>query len=251
MPASNLFSVQAAMQALAAEDALFLDTRYDLTDAEFGPRAFADARIPGAMFFNQGTDLVGPCTGFNGRHPLPARADFILLLEHLGLQPEQQLIVYDDSGGQFATRLWWMLRWAGFERVAVLDGGWQAWQQAQAPIDRQPADAHRVAQALADLSKGGDGTQQSGTTQQSAITQQLGTTQQSGTMQQGGLPVCTREQILAHYEVGASPLCIIDARSAERYRGEVEPLDPVAGHIPGALNRSEERRVGKERRAAR
>src|SRR5690625_2568396 len=255
MPASNLFSVQAAMQALAAEDALFLDTRYDLTDAEFGPRAFADARIPGAMFFNQGTDLVGPCTGFNGRHPLPARADFILLLEHLGLQPEQQLIVYDDSGGQFATRLWWMLRWAGFERVAVLDGGWQAWQQAQAPIDRQPADAHRVAQALADLSKSGEGTQQSaaaqqsvitqqsvaekqsGTTQQSAITRQLGTTQQSATMQQGGLPLCTREQILAHYEVGASPLCIIDARSAERYRGEVEPLDPVAGHIPGALNR--------------
>src|SRR5690625_3868237 len=112
-----------------------------------------------------------------------------------------------------------MLRWAGFERVAVLDGGWQAWQQAQAPIDRQPADAHRVAQALADLSKGGEGTQQ------------------SATMQQGGLPLCTREQILAHYEVGASPLCIIDARSAERYRGEVEPLDPVAGHIPGALNR--------------
>src|SRR5690625_7800491 len=108
MPASNLFSVQAAMQALAAEDALFLDTRYDLTDAEFGPRAFAEARIPGAMFFNQGTGLVGPCTGFNGRHPLPAPADFLLLLEPLGLQPEQHLIVSGDCGGPLAAVLCWM-----------------------------------------------------------------------------------------------------------------------------------------------
>src|SRR5699024_2959424 len=158
--------------------------------------------------------MVGRSTGKNGRHPLPQLALFKQLLQQLHLTPEQQIIVYDASNGQFAARLWWMLRWAGLTKVALLDGGWQAWQAAGGPVDEGPANVNYV----------------------TAIAQQLGLTNVlADDAKQGHMPLQLRETILA--QLDAPELCIIDARTAERYRGEVEPLDPVAGHIPGAFNR--------------
>lgn len=214
MSQSYLYSVAQAQDHLTAKTAVFIDTRYDLFDVQSGPHLYAQGRIPGALFFDQSQVMVGACTGTNGRHPLPQLALFKQLLQQAGLSPEQQIILYDDSSGQSAARLWWMLRWAGYPHVALLDGGWQAWQAAQAPIDTQPVDVQRV----------------------SRLAQQLGlTTQIAEDADQGNMPLCQRETILA--QLNAPRLCIIDARAAERYRGEVEPLDPIAGHIPGALNR--------------
>lgn len=225
MSQSNLFSVAQAQSFLAANSAVFIDTRYDLMDAQVGPRLYEQSRIPNALFFDQSQVMVGACTGKNGRHPLPSLVLFKQLLQELQLQPEQQIIVYDANNGQFAARLWWMLRWAGFQRVALLDGGWQAWLAAGAPVDEEAADAHQV----------------------SAIAQRLGLTKATADdAEQGEMPLRRRETVLA--QLGTPGLCIIDARAAERYRGEVEPLDPVAGHIPGALNRPSSNNLGPDGR---
>ncbi|HLR82907.1 MAG TPA: sulfurtransferase [Paenalcaligenes sp.] len=214
MSQSMLFSVVQAQASLAADEAVFIDTRYDLTDPQVGVRAYEQGRIPGALFFDQSRVMVGRGTGQNGRHPLPQLALFQQLLQQLQLTPEQQIIVYDANNGQFAARLWWMLRWAGLPKVALLDGGWQAWQAAGAPVDQDAVDANFV----------------------TAIAQRLGLTDVlADDVEQGHMPLRQRKAILA--QLDAPELCIIDARTAERYRGEVEPLDPVAGHIPGALNR--------------
>lgn len=206
-----LFSVEQAVPQLDDDQQVFLDTRYDLQRPDYGLEQYAQARVPGAWYVNPGTDLVGACSGQNGRHPLPDPAQFMALLADLGLTRDKQYIIYDDSSGQFAARLWWMLRWVGYEQVALLDGGWQAWRAQGAPVSRAPADGLRVYQAWQKI--------------------------QGRTLEpvRAAMPTRSREQILA--DLDAPQLRIIDARAAERYRGEVEPLDPVAGHIPGAFNR--------------
>jgi len=217
MSTSYLFSVAQAMTALERGDTLFLDARYQLTDAQAGPAAFARGRIPGAWFFDQSRVLVGPCTGKNGRHPLPSLTRFRQLLDALEINADTPVVIYDDLQGQFAARLWWMLRWAGLKQVALLDGGWQAWVAAGGQVDTTKADADEVSRRYEQLP--------------TALTPE----QEQRFGQLGQMPLCDRETILA--QLGTGRLCIIDARAAERYRGEVEPMDPVAGHIPGALNR--------------
>lgn len=206
-----LLSVQAAAQWLEEPHTVVLDTRYDLHDAKRGLQQYERARVPGAWYVNLGADLVADCTGKNGRHPLPTLGRFAALLSALGLDKEKQYIIYDDNFGQFAARLWWMMRWAGYPRVALLDGGWQAWVQAEAAVDTAPADGLRVQRAWQQIKE------------------------QPVPSGAAAMPTQDRGALLAG--LGTSDLCIIDARAAERYRGEVEPLDPVAGHIPGARNR--------------
>src|SRR5918999_6553376 len=110
------------------------DCRHDLADYAAGRRAYAQSHIPGARFVHLDEDLSGPKTGLNGRHPLPHPATFALRLGALGIDSTKQVIAYDASGGCYAARLWWMLRWAGHTAVAVLDGGWQAWIEQQLPV---------------------------------------------------------------------------------------------------------------------
>src|SRR5436190_8793645 len=110
------------------------DCRHDLADYEAGRRAYAEGHIPGARFLHLDEDLSGPKTGLNGRHPLPHPATFALRLGALGIDNSKQVAAYDASGGPYAARLWWMLRWIGHTRVAVLDGGWQAWTTAGHPV---------------------------------------------------------------------------------------------------------------------
>lgn len=189
--------------AVAIDRCVVVDCRHDLVDPGSGPRAYAEGHIPGAFHLHQDTDLAGPKNGRNGRHPLPDPQALRSRLQALGLADDVQLVAYDAQGGQFAGRLWWLARWLGHDAVAVLDGGLQAWVQAGYPLQREAA-APRERGAL---------------TPRAPRVEPIGT-----------------EAIVAD-QAGPRRLLVIDARAAERYRGETEPFDPVAGHIPGALNR--------------
>jgi thiosulfate/3-mercaptopyruvate sulfurtransferase len=177
------------------------DCRHDLLDYEAGRSAYAKAHIPDARFLHLDEDLSGPKTGRNGRHPLPHPITFTLRLGALGIDNSRQIVAYDASGGYYAARLWWMLRWVGHARAAVLDGGWDAWTKSgYAVTDKLP-----VAQP---------------------------TTFNPNLQAQHAVDTGFVAARLPRQEI-----CLLDARSAERYRGENETLDPVGGHIPGAINR--------------
>lgn len=199
--ASTLCSVEALAKQLDDPNWIVCDCRHDLTDYDAGRRAYAESHIPGARFVHLDEDLSGPKMGTNGRHPLPHPQTFALRLGALGIDNGKQVVAYDASGGYYAARLWWMLRWLGHTRVAVLDGGWEAWTRggftvtAEAPLIKPSSFAARVA---------GD----------QAVSAVL---------------------IAAHLYDGK--ITVLDARSPDRFRGENETLDPVGGHIPGALNR--------------
>lgn len=181
---------------------LVLDCSFDLSDPAAGERACAQAHVPSAIYLHLDRDLCAPMTGRNGRHPLPTRADFARRIAAFGGGQATQFVCYDRSGGMYAARAWWMLRWAGHAAAAVLDGGWQAWCAAGGAVQSSPA----AARAAGDF----------------ALRDPLES-------------VLSFEQV--HALLGDAARCIVDARGADRFRGENETLDPVAGHIPGAVNR--------------
>lgn len=178
-----------------------IDCRFDLADPAAGRREWQAGHIPGAVYADLDTVLSGPVTVDSGRHPLPAVTQLTDWLSRHGVGPGTQVVAYDASGGAFAARCWWLLRWLGHEAVAVLDGGWSAWQAAGLPVSDAPVHPTArefVARPQADW-------------------------------------VVPHADVLA-ISNDTVPGCIVDARDPERYRGEVEPIDPVAGHVPGALN---------------
>ena len=183
-------------------DAFIVDCSHDLSNPQAGRDAYAAGHIPGAIFLHLDEDLSAQPTGRNGRHPLPDADAFARRLADLGLRQEQQVVAYDRSGGAFAARLWWMLRWLGHDAVAVLDGGWQAWMAAggardtSAPPQRARGNFQRRPALVATVSAHG---------------------------------------VLDNLQSGKH--LVVDARAPERYSGEIEDRDPVAGHIPGAKNR--------------
>jgi thiosulfate/3-mercaptopyruvate sulfurtransferase len=182
-------------------DWVVFDCRHDLAKPEAGAEAYRQAHLPGAHFAHTDRDLSGPKTGTNGRHPLPDRDRFRAFLADHGVSDSTQLIAYDASGGMYAARLWWLARWLGHERAAVLDGGLAAWTEAGYSLSSE------VPKALAG----------------------------SLATHEPLVPSVDVANVLAHLHDGERIL--IDARAGERYRGEIEPLDPRAGHIPGAVNR--------------
>ena len=193
-----------AADELAAilDDCVLVDCRHDLMDASAGPAAYAEGHLPRAWFMHQDSDLAGPKNGRNGRHPLPEPETMRRRLEAIGLSDDRQLVAYDAQGGMFAVRLWWLARWLGHRAVAVLDGGLPAWTKAGFPLTREPPPTPAPGRLSA------------------------------------------RPPLVASFDVDAvlsnlstGERLVVDARAPERYRGETEPLDPVAGHIPGAVNR--------------
>jgi thiosulfate/3-mercaptopyruvate sulfurtransferase len=176
------------------------DCRHDLTDTAAGRRAYSESHIHGAQFVHLDDDLSGPKTGANGRHPLPAPEKFCARLAALGMRKNMQVVAYDAAGGCYAARLWWMLRWVGHERCAVLDGGWGTWCATGLPVD-----AHLP-------------------------------TRQTGDFRGTARDICVDADFILS-RLGQARDVVIDARSADRFRGENETIDPVAGHIPGAFNR--------------
>lgn len=198
---STLVSVEELARHLNEPEWIVCDCRHDLANYESGRRAYDEAHIPGARFLHLDEDLSGPKTGANGRHPLPHPRTFALRLGALGIDDKKQIVAYDAAGGCYAARLWWMLRWIGHTRAAVLDGGWQAWCAAGLPVTTESPVPTATTYPL---------------------------------RHQPHLAVDSGF-VAAHL---ADPgVTIVDARAADRFRGENETLDPVAGHIPGAVNR--------------
>ncbi len=201
MTYTTLISADELLQHLGDPDWQIFDVRHDLFDQEAGIRAYRSGHIPGAQFAGIDTDLSGAKTGTNGRHPLPPRAALIERFRAWGVNNTTQIIAYDGQGGQFAARLWWLARWLGHSVVAVLDGGWPAW-----------------------LAIGGAVETASATPQRGSFTET------TSLVSLVGAPEVLKS-------LAERNRLILDARLAERYRGEQDPIDPVAGHIPGALNR--------------
>jgi thiosulfate/3-mercaptopyruvate sulfurtransferase len=188
---------------LHASAMVVCDCRHDLVDHARGGRSYAEAHIPCAHFAAIETDLSGSKNGANGRHPLPDPRAFAAFLAARGVGPTTTIVAYDDSGGAYAIRLWWLARWIGHENVAVLDGGWSAWLAHKFPTTRDvPA---------------------------------LAASPMAYPVRPGAMPTTNADELLAN--ISNPRLAVFDARAPERYRGEQEPIDPVAGHIPGARNR--------------
>ncbi|MDJ0740198.1 MAG: sulfurtransferase [Gammaproteobacteria bacterium] len=180
-----------------------IDCRFDLADTSRGESAFADAHLPGARYAHLDRDLSGPITPHSGRHPLPDAARLMHWLGEQGIGNDIQVVAYDDSGGTMAVRLWWLLRWLGHRRVAVLDGGWQAWTADGLPVETSAPSAADPARF--------DG--------------------------RPDMAQVVSSDELARAVAAGSPLpLVMDARTGERFRGEAEPIDPVAGRVPGAIN---------------
>ena len=196
-PASPLMSAERLAELPEAE-LVILDVRWRLG----GPPGRADydaAHVPGAVFVDLDTELADP-PGPGGRHPLPDPARLQAVLRRAGVRADTSVVAYDDGNGAVAARAWWLLRWAGMpaSRVAVLDGGWAAWVADGRPTTAEPAQP-----AAGDV-----------------------------VVRPGAMPVLDADDVAALARSGV----LLDARAAPRYRGETEPVDPKAGHIPGARN---------------
>lgn len=195
-----LVGVRELTRHLDDPDWCVIDCRHALTDPEFGRSAYAEGHIPGAIFMHLDEDLSGPMTGANGRHPLPDPEVLAERLGRFGIGNDTQVVAYDDVGGMFAARLWVLLRWLGHQKGAVLDGGFRAWRDDAQPLET-PVPARRPVRFQPAL-------------------QPL---------------MVDLDHVSAHLR--HPDMCMIDARSPDRFRGENETLDPVGGHIPGAINR--------------
>lgn len=205
---NDLLSLQNKPENTAQKKLHILDCRFKLggENAEFGRQQYHAGHIPGAHYADLNKDLSGPhMPGQTGRHPLPDKPSFTKTLQHWGIEGDTPVICYDDSGGCFAARAWWLLKWAGVENASVLDGGFSAWKKAQLPLQTTPPEA---------------------TSHTSQFLPQFN----------DKLHVDASDviEILARApETNART--IIDARGADRFRGENETIDPIAGHIPTAL----------------
>lgn len=179
---------------------LFVDCRFNLADPAAGEAAYRNGHIPGAVYAHLDRDLSSPITAGSGRHPLPAPDNFAATLSAWGVGPATQVVAYDADVGVYAARLWWLLRWVGHRAAAVLDGGYKAWLAAGLPVSvAAPARTPTQFTAHPDRSMWLDS-----------------------------------QEVAEH--VGRASWRLLDARAPERFAGETEPLDAVAGHIPGAVN---------------
>jgi thiosulfate/3-mercaptopyruvate sulfurtransferase len=195
----TLIEADVCMRHCAAPEWRFIDCRFDLAAPDWGVQAYRESHIPGAFYAHLEHDLSSPPGEASGRHPLPDWRAFAERMGRWGLCPDHQVVVYDQGGSTFAARLWWLLRAVGHRRVAVLDGGWPAWQAAGgAASDRLPTDHARHIS----LSPG------------------------TGWV--------TTEEV--ENNLYSRAFLLVDARSSDRFCGRCEPIDPVAGHIPGAVN---------------
>jgi len=196
----TLITTAELAERLTAADLVVCDVRFDLAQPDWGDAQYRAGHVPGAVYVHLDRDLSAPKSGRNGRHPLPTPENAAATFGRLGIAAGKQVVAYDQASGMFASRLWWMLRWLGFDAVAVLDGGYAKWTAEGRPVATDvpaPAPAPFAVRRV------------------------------TPTVNATGVAASLARQTL----------CIVDARAPERFRGDTEPLDPVAGHIPGARNR--------------
>lgn len=197
----QLIEVAELRQLAAAADCRIVDCRFNLLEPETGRAEYLAGHIPGAVYADLDRDLAGPVTEASGRHPLPDVEDFRATLQGFGIGPDTQVVVYDYAGGALAARLWWMLRWFGHPRVAVLNGGLKAWLADNGPLETETP-----------------------TYPESSL---------RGSVDHG--LVASTAEIAAALAEGRD-YKLLDARDEARFAGRTEPIDAVAGHIPGAIN---------------
>lgn len=197
---TTLVSTEELDKHLDDPDWVVFDCRFTLTDPEAGRRAYAQSHIPGARYAHLDDDLAAPVGDDTGRHPLPDPTVLAQKLGAWGVDAGKQVVVYDDTFGAMAVRMWWLLKWLGHENVALLDGVLPKWTREKRPLT----------EALPTIVA---------TTFEANINDAMW---------------ITAETLLAELENGQ--VVLLDARAEERYSGEVEPLDKVAGHVPGAIN---------------
>lgn len=189
------------LAALDDGDVVVIDARFSLADPDAGAAAYRESHIPGARYAHLDRDLSGPRGSGEGRHPWPSAEVFARVLSRWGVTPDTRVVAYDDAGGALAAaRVWCLLRMAGHRHVAVLDGGWGAWRERGFPVDAavpSPVASDYPVRFRHDA-------------------------------------LLDSRQLQRHLEAGGG---LVDARAPERFRGDVEPIDPVAGHVPGAVNR--------------
>ncbi len=200
---TNVINADALANLQKANAALvILDCSFDLADTGAGRRAYDEGHIEGAHYVHLDESLSGPKTGTNGRHPLPERDALVQTFASLGIDNDTQVVAYDNAAGMYAARLWWLMRWLGHDKVAVLNGGVAEWKRQGRPL----------------------------TSNASAKPAKPGTFS----------PKASLTRTVAHDALRANletrELLVVDARAADRFRGENETIDPVGGHIPGARN---------------
>jgi len=201
MPLAQLITATELAQRLHEPDLLILDCRFALDDPAYGERSYEQGHIPGARFADLEKDLSGPVVpGVTGRHPLPDPQRLQTRLQQWGLDKHSDVVLYDDGPGAFAARAWWLLLWLGKrEGIYLLDGGLKAWQEAGLPVnDASPTNKPGSFPASVDASM-------------------------------------TVDARWLQDHLGSTALTLLDARALPRFLGEVEPIDPIAGHIPGAI----------------
>ncbi len=196
----TLVSSQVLVNQLTNPHWIVVDCRFSLGNTEAGRRDYLLGHIPTAHYAHLDDDLSGPVTGASGRHPLPDPLELSQTLGAWGITPNSQVVVYDDAGGAIAARLWWLLRWLGHDKVAVLNGGWQHWHALGYPVQETVPVSLPAPYPVA----------------------------------QDDSAWLTTEQVNEALE--AQSIVLLDARTAERFEGRDEPIDPIAGHVPGAIN---------------
>lgn len=197
----SLISVNALAANLDNPDFRIVDCRFSLTQPEQGQKDHASGHVPGASYANLDTDLAAPISAGSGRHPLPDAETFVATLQRWGISNDSQVVVYDDAGGGVASRLWWMLRWLGHRDVAVLDGGFAAWTRDKCAVSQE----NRPLPV--------------GSFSGSAISDSVWTAPQ-----------------IESWLAADKAFTLVDARAGTRFSGEHEPIDPLAGHVPEAVN---------------
>lgn len=210
MSYTTLIPAAVLQQNLNHPDWVIVDCRFSLSNTSAGSHAYRHGHLPNARYADLNKDLSSALKDYTGRHPLPDAKVLAKTLGALGILNHSQVVAYDDAGGAFAGRLWWLLRWLGHDQVAVLDGGIQHWrQQGFTLTTRLPAIKPGIFRPYLN----------------------------------NGALMTARE---VENSLARRTICLIDARMPERYRGEQEPIDPVAGHIPGALNRPFQENLGSD-----
>ncbi len=198
----TLVTAEQVVDQLGDPRLLVFDCRYELQRPDAGREAYLRGHLPDAVHADLHCDLAAPTTPTSGRHPLPSAQDFAARLRRWGVDDDSLLLAYDDATGMWASRFWWMTaKWLGHRHVAVMDGGLRRWLQLGLPTTTDPAPARPAGDFTARPDAGAH--VDADTTQAAALDPRR---------------------------------LVLDARAAERYRGEVEPIDPVAGHVPGARN---------------
>jgi thiosulfate/3-mercaptopyruvate sulfurtransferase len=212
MALTTLVDARTLAAHLANPDWRVVDCRFDLGAPAAGEAAYAAGHVPGAVYAHLDRDLSAPRTERSGRHPLPEPDALAATFGRLGMDARVQVVAYDESGGVYAARLWWLLRWLGHERVAVLDGGLAAWRAAGQPL--QPGNEHAPPRTF--------------------------------------VPCPQPRRFVNADELDGllegNACLLLDARAPERYEGRSEPLDPKAGHVPGARNHPYVRNLGPDGR---